>query len=239
MTAPLPDDDGDTQEERQPWDHGALLPVRIILRDFAARGLPPAGQEAKAKDLWQFIVKELQANMQDDYAPFLRQHLHTAGGLILLDGLDEVPEADQRRVQIKQVVEDFGRSFPHCRLLVTSRTYAYQKQHWRLNHFEDVALAPFSQGQIRRFVDRWYAYIGVLRGLGADNAQGRAELLKRAIVNSERLYSLAERPLLLTLMASLHAWRGGSLPEKREELYNDTVDLLLDWWESAKNGDRG
>ncbi|MBM3190027.1 MAG: NACHT domain-containing protein, partial [Chloroflexi bacterium] len=235
LTAPLPDDEGQDGKDRQPWNHGPLLPVRIILRDLAARGLPPSpAQRATADHLWRFIVAELAAVALDDYAAHLRRELMEKGGLIFFDGLDEVPEAHHRREQIKQVIEECAATFPRCRVLVTSRTYAYQKQDWRLANFTEAILAPFSAGQIRRFVDRWYAHTAPLRGQHPDDARGCAELLKAAIFKSDRLQALAERPLLLTLMASLHAWRGGTLPEKREELYADTVSLLLDWWESPK-----
>ncbi len=233
LTAPLPAEDGSDGQELQPWSHQALLPVPIVLRDFAAVGLPERG-EAKAKHLWDFIERELMEASLPDCASWLWKELREHGGLLLLDGLDEVPEAEQRREQVKQAVEDFVRSFGNCRVLVTSRTYAYQNQGWRLQGFAEAVLAPFSDGQIRRFITRWYELTAGLGRLSQQDAAGRAELLKRAIFTRPTLYELAQRPLLLTLMASLHAWHSGDLPEKREALYAHTVDLLLNRWEQGR-----
>ncbi len=236
LTEALPQDDesrrrSNKEPEPQPWTHGALLPVRVVLRDFVARGLPATDKPVSSKTLWNFIVGELG---HAEYARHLRRELLECGGLLLLDGLDEVPEAHHRREQVKAAVQNFVNDFPKCRFLVTSRTYAYQQQDWKLGGFSEVLLAPFTPGQIARFVERWYAHVGQVRGWHPDHTQGQAVILKTAIERSERLAELAERPLLLTLMASLHAWRGGSLPEKREELYADAVDLLLEQWEGRK-----
>jgi hypothetical protein len=241
LTAPVPEDDDASRRRReeepqpQPWDHGALLPMRVVLREFVARGLPHMSQPATVRgdSLWRFITAELPETLRS-FEPSLRQQLLRTGGLLLLDGLDEVPEAAQRRVQVKTAVEQFAAAFPKVRVLVTSRTYAYQRQDWKLRGFAEVVLAPFGRAQMHRFVERWYAYVGQARRLSADDVQGRATLLKQAIARTPRLYELATRPLLLTLMASLHAWRGGTLPEQREALYADAVDLLLDQWESQK-----
>ena len=235
------------------WQHGPLLPVLVTLREFAAKSLPPKGETASAEHLWNFIAGELQSASLKEYSPILRQILLKQGGLILLDGLDEVPEADLRRNQLKQVVEDFLLTFSRCRIVVTSRIYAYQEQNWKLIYLDEISdeensektnlierafktsvLTPFTQYQIHQFIEHWYKHFAEKRGMERNDALGKAKILKQAIFQNKRLSELAERPLLLTLMASLHAWRGGSLPEKREELYDDAVDLLLDWWESPK-----
>ncbi|MDY0020351.1 MAG: SUMF1/EgtB/PvdO family nonheme iron enzyme [Anaerolineae bacterium] len=235
LTTPLPEPRSgrEAKPRPQPWDHGALLPVRVVLRDFVARGLPETRIPVDGGALWTFIAAELGESLKE-YAPHLKQYLLEQGGLILLDGLDEVPDAHHCREQVKAAIEGFVRDFPACRFLVTSRTYAYQRQDWKLHDFAEVVLAPFSPVQITAFVDRWYAHVGSLRGMTPQDVQGKAQRLKEALERSPRLTELAERPLLLTWMASLHAWRGGSLPEKREELYADAVDLLLEQWERCK-----
>jgi formylglycine-generating enzyme required for sulfatase activity len=239
LIAPLPVDDEEKEKDKkpqpQPWHQGNLFPVVVILRDLAARGLPPAGQPANASHLKNFVIQEVEGLGLDGYGEQLWADF-TQKGLLLLDGLDEVPSADERRVQIKQMVQSVAQTYGKVRILVTSRTYAYQKQDWRLEGFQEALLAPFGWGQIRSFVRKWYTYVGLAQGLKPEDSQGRAVILNDTIRKNERLLDFAKRPLLLTLMASLHAWRGGTLPDDRQKLYEQSVELLLDWWQQQKKG---
>lgn len=116
----------------------------------------------------------------------MQEELLKTGGILLLDGLDEIPEAELRRTQIKQVVEDFAKTYPRCRIMVTSRTYAYQED-WRLSGFSEAILSPFNKGQISSFVDLWYAHVSRARGMNREDAGGRAKRLKDAIFKSDPL----------------------------------------------------
>ena len=234
LTAPLPGEEGQREDLKpQHWDHGALLPVQVTLRDLASQ-LPPPGTPGNAETVWAFVRGRLKPAALEDFAPFLRKELLECGGLVLLDGLDEVPDADKRREQVKQAVQDFAATFQKCRFLVTSRTYAYQRQDWKLDDFAEVHLLPFTPSQIRGFVDAWYAHMVELYRLTEPDARDRATVLERAAERNERIRELAERPLLLTLIAQLQTEGGGALPEKREELYDKAVEMLLNKWENMK-----
>ena len=62
--------------------HKALLPVKVILRDFAVRGLPALGQPASAEGLLKFIEAELLACGLKDYP--IRKALLEQPSLLLL-----------------------------------------------------------------------------------------------------------------------------------------------------------
>ncbi len=217
----------------QGWSLPALLPIRVILRDYAARGLP------KKQALFDFVMAEL-TQLDEDFAPFskqLHQILRSEGGILLLDGLDEVPEAYERRDQLRSAIAAFRRDYPQVRILVTSRPYAYDDPQWQLPDFERAELLDFSAEQIVEYIDKWYRITGRLDpDLGVTRAEQYAEQLKRELEHNFNLQELAPRPLLLALMVSLHCSRGGgALPQEREKLYNASVDLLIDRWQRPKN----
>ncbi len=215
-----------------PWSHGALLPLRVVLRDFAA-GLEDA-RRGQYRLLLSYVRRSLESWGLDDFWPHLQASLAEPQEplLILLDGLDEVPSS-KRRVVV-ETLNDLASRYPAHRYLVTCRIYAYVGQTWQMHDFHQATLAPFNQGQITHFINAWYDELARRERFSQVEARTRAWRLRGAVTRHD-LRGLAERPLLLTVMALLHTFRG-QLPDDRVELYRWTVDLLLRRWE-ARGGD--
>jgi len=233
LQTPLPKEEGhEAEPQPQTWQHGALLPLKIELRRFVAEGLPKTG-EATSEQVWLYLSQQLPSDLRE-YVPRLKAQFRDKGGIVLFDGLDEIPDPDQSGPRLKAVLEDMGWCYPKCRLVVTSRPYAYQNPKWQLHGFKQTTLAHFSAGQIRQFIHGWYGYLGDVYKWPENTLQARANQLEQAIFSRHHeLRPLAEKPLLLTLMVNLHA-NTGNLPNKRAELYEETVKLLLDRWERGR-----
>ncbi|MCP4693437.1 MAG: SUMF1/EgtB/PvdO family nonheme iron enzyme, partial [Desulfobacterales bacterium] len=87
---------------------------------------------------------------------------------------------------------------------------------------------------IDRFIQAWYEELGRKNVTPRQAVPGLIEQLRRA-VRQKDLRRLAPNPLLLTVMALVHAHKGG-LPDARALLYEESVDILLWRWEQIKSG---
>jgi len=232
LRTPLPDEEGKPGKILQPWKkaHGKLVPVKIILRNMVAKALPIPPQTTPADHFLAFVEQMLSENGLSACWPALRQNIEQGKALLLFDGLDEVPETDEFRSQVYEIIEDCARCFRACRILVTSRTYAYQR---RLAKFTDTVLLPFEEGQIRWFARCWYAHVASLQGKSEQEAEQLARAMQDEIFADRRILDMARRPLLLTMIADLHEFRG-SIPKNQIQLYSDATDLLLQRWERRK-----
>jgi len=219
----------------EPWGHGLLLPVFVELR--AAAAAMPEDRPADARLLLGYLRSMLEEWQLGGFWPALEEAVRGDGErlLILLDGLDEVPESLRGRVVA--VVQDFADRYDRHRYVVTCRPYAYVGQPYRLRGFREVTLAPFNKKQVDHFIAAWYGKLMERERLSEQEARERAARLQRA-VRQRDLWALARRPLLLTVMTLLHTFRG-QLPEDRTELYADAVDLLLRRWERRVGGEEG
>jgi formylglycine-generating enzyme required for sulfatase activity/tRNA A37 threonylcarbamoyladenosine biosynthesis protein TsaE len=216
------------------WKHGSLLPVHIELRQVMAQA---DGKSKGARLISNYLRAELtEWGLEDYWSEFNDALQDKQGGLLfLLDGLDEVPTA-QRQAMV-DAVNDLASLYPRHRYVVTCRPYAYVGQPWKLTGFHEVTLAPFSDEQIDRFIQNWYERLTERKRIERAASGEKARRLIEA-VHRRDLLGLAERPLLLTVMAQLHAY-AGQLPEDRTQLYADAVQLLLQRWESRLGAENG
>ena len=220
------------------WIHGSILPIYVSLRDFCnTPELFPQSLAASSSESLLNYIKKITGSLAKHLESYLTQtEAPTHGALLVLDGLDEVYEAKDRII-LQRVIERWADRFPNCRLIVTSRTYAYRHDsRWRLSErFVSAELAPFSWNQVKSYIERWYVNVAKTRPSvlgGSAGAMKQAALmaasLNKTIRDNRSLWPLARHPLMLALLTLIHE-DYKQLPNKRAELYEQTVELLDRW----------
>jgi formylglycine-generating enzyme required for sulfatase activity len=221
------------------WPQPEVVPIVIVLRDFARWLAGRSETEAKVKGkaepsvVWEFIGVRLKAQNLDFAADALHQALEAGQALVLFDGLDEIAGRAPARA-VRDAVAAFAGRYDSSRYLVTCRTLSYQGADWQLPGFAAHELAPFNEEKISRFVSAWYAELAEQGVVRAEDVAALTRSLNKALHRSD-LWRLAPNPLLLTVMALVHTHKG-RLPDARALLYEETIDILLWRWEQIKAG---
>lgn len=144
--------------------------------------------------------------------------LESGRGLLLVDGIDEVPEEERQRT--RHWLGDLLTAFPDNLCLVTSRPSAVREEWLGQQEFTELTLSRMSREDITLFIQRWHQAANADRELESD--------LLEAVRRKPDLNRLATNPLMCGLICALHRERRGYLPRGRKALYDAALSMLLE-----------
>ncbi|WP_431726985.1 NACHT domain-containing protein [Verrucosispora sp. TAA-831] len=209
----------------------AKMPILLFLREHT-KSIIQNGDSTLA-DLVRSSLTSSPAAV--DPPRWFEKQLGRGRCVVLLDGLDEVVEPEHRR-QVVDWVDRQIATYPDNNFVVTSRPHGYKS--YPVSRATSARVRPFTEHQIELFVNQWYSATEQRRAGRADagvtfRAQDGAKDLMRRLRSNSNLHTLAMNPLLLTMIAHVHYYRG-ALPGTRADLYREICQVLLGRRQDAK-----
>jgi formylglycine-generating enzyme required for sulfatase activity len=219
-----------------------ILPIYFPLREleFDENNEPGTLPENLAK--WS--EKHLMNIPAEQFHNWLQDH----DTLVLLDGLDEISQKEQRKKVCSWVKRMFP-GLPRARFVITSRATGYRKLdgiELALPHVR-ADIIDFTPQQQEEFLKKWFRSV-YLAGLPPENMseqEWRQQQKKRADQRSKTiidflkkeenkvLQELAAVPMLLQIMAII--WKDRKhLPKSRPALFDAALNYLLAYRDEEK-----
>ncbi|MFD4477079.1 NACHT domain-containing protein [Streptomyces sp. NPDC058471] len=150
----------------------------------------------------------------------------TAGrALVLVDGIDEVPESERSRT--REWLGDLIDAYPGNRWLVTSRPSAVGEDWLAEQAFTELTLSPMSRSEVAAFIHRWHRAARTGAPEEDEPLLAYEGQLLEAVAVKPDLGRLATNPLMCGLICALHRDRRGFLPLGRKDLYAAALSMLL------------
>lgn len=195
------------------------VPVFISLRAYALQA-----KETKDTSLLDYIgyVWSSQELEQKQVESLLQQ----GRVLILLDGLDELPQEQSN--DIAQEIQQFSELYYQNQIIITCRLAAQQ---FMFRGFTYIEVADFNPTQIETFAQKWFVATAKNTEEGETKAQQFIEQLQRR--ENLPIRELVITPILLSLVCSVFQAKS-SFPTKRARLYQEGLEILLVRWDRAR-----
>lgn len=190
-----------------------VLPLRTLVRRPDGLPAPDAFLEA--------VHVPFHATQPPGWADRV---LTTRRGLLLIDGIDEIPERERERTRRR--LRDLLDVYPGNQWLVTSRPSAVREDWLTPDGFTELALTPMSRDDVAAFIARWHTAARI-DAPDPDLVDSYRRSLLDAVQTKPDLGRLATNPLMCGLICALHRDRRGYLPHGRQELYDAALTMLL------------
>ena len=212
------------------------LPIYIPLTRYAdyLRKLPVSAtaEQTSLKTYVSEYLNERGTNLEmlpHDFLNFLLRDGNTV--LLLLDGLDEVPNEDER-ILIRSRIEDLVSGKKNLRVVATSRSTAYQGQAVLGRDFQHIHVLPLDNQQIAKLVHQAYNSIypksETRARQQADDLLSNIEQLEsgRRSRLGDNIKPLVDAPIMIRMLLIVH-YNDRKLPDQRADLYQRAVDVVL------------
>ncbi len=217
------------------WKDAPLLfPVYIRLRNFGAflkehkAEHTSPGPGALTAYLGHHFRKVRNLNLPAD---FFERRLKAGHCLLLLDGLDEVTEL---RSEVAQQVNAFITHFishgEGNRFALGSRPKGYESVeiHLRGSELAVCDVNPLPPEGVRRLISNLFEFIESDSNRQAHNSRKLGD----KITTTPKLLALAANPLSCTALVQVFQYHGADLPQRRVDIFQEVVDLLLGYWKA-------
>ncbi|MEC4811763.1 MAG: NACHT domain-containing NTPase [Scytonema sp. PMC 1069.18] len=197
------------------------IAIFIRLKNFAADA-----RAAGNFSLFNYIIQELSdCGASSQQTQIL---LNEGKILLLLDGLDEIPE--EWNTKIFKEICIFSHKYSKNQLIITCRICEHQ---YHIEEFNTVEIADFDSSQVEAFVQNWFLNINK-NCLEHGKALACQFMQKLQLLENKDIQELAVTPLLLNLACYVFQARL-DFPVRRVEVYKQGLEILLNRWDKVRN----
>ncbi len=195
------------------------VPFFIPLRRYVNRNLPAPEEFPLA------VGRNLSQEMPVGWVHGL---LRAGRALVLVDGVDEMPEG--QRDQVREWLGELIGNFSGARYVITSRPTAIREGWLEGLEFAATELQPMSAADVTEFVHQWHKAMTaeILDVSEVGDLAAYEQSLIAAIDADRHLRALTVSPLLCALLCALNRERRTQLPRDRMEVYEAALEMLLE-----------